>query len=580
MSLDGIALNSICYDLNQKLIEARVDRIFQPNPYELTFDLRQKGIVRKMLISIHPQFARIQLNPTKRANPVTPPHFCLFLRKTLEGARIESIEQPDYERILIFNFQSRDELGNPATFRLIVELMGKYSNIILVNEEDRILEALRHVNSIQSRVREVLPALDYVFPPRPIKSQPETWQAPRNDDELTDGNSEIASWLSKSIEGLSPTIVRSLLKQCRIPDNLKASYLRLEDWLLIQASLHDLLNTRQPGKLFLYKDMTSTLLSSVKFTDWVNGSWLEASEALEIYYAEKETTLQLEQQRHRLASISRAAEERGLRKKNALEEDYSNAKESDHLRVWAELLKMAPNPERRLNEIELVNFYDPDLQTIVVPLDQRLNISQNAQAMFKRYSRYRNGEKVIAAQLETLQTELVYLASVNLAIEQALTPDDLREIQVELVEQGYIAPEKTRSTKGKNKSKPHIQASLPLIFEIEGIEILIGRNNRQNDELTWKLARSDDTWLHAKDIPGSHLLIRSSDPSNSVLEKAARLAAWFSKARESGLVAVDITLRRNLKKPRGARPGFVIYTNQRTVYITPLDPLLVNVQTV
>lgn len=567
MPLDGLALHAVCQELNEKLCEARIDRIFQPHQLTLTIDLRQRGIVRKLLISAHPQYARLQLSQQKRSNPQVPPLFCQYLRKTLEGARIEKLVQPGYERLIEMHLLGRDELGNPAKYLMMIELMGKHSNIILTDESGRILEAIKHVGHSQSRVREVLPGLSYRTPPRQEKLPPEQWQAPREENDIPEGDLEILAWMGKRLDGLGPGTVRALLYQCKIPENLRARYLRLDDWMLLQASLFDLLQSRQEGKLYLHGLSSAVEIGAFKLPGQPEGSWQDASEALEAYFGHRENTQLLQQQRQRLYSIAHAAEEKGLRKKAALEDDLSSAQDCEHLRIWGELLKMAPEPSRRIPEIELVNYYDEHLAEVVIPLDHRLTISENAQSFFKRYSKYRIGEKLIADQLSQLQKELDYLATVILAIEQAVTLDDLKEITTEMTEQGYIAPERTRG-----KAKPKVNAALPLVLTIEGVEVLIGRNNRQNDELTWKLAHSDDTWLHAKDIPGSHLLIRSATPSNSLLTKAARLAAWYSKARESGLVPVDITLRRHIKKPKGAKPGYVIYGNQRTVYITPMSP--------
>jgi len=568
--MDGLTLNSLQYELNEKLAVARIDRVSQPGSSLLIFDLRQQGISRRLLMSVHPKFARIHLTQSKRQNPPSPPTFCQYLRRILEGARIESVTQPGYERLLTISIQGRDELGNPASYLLHVELMGRNSNIILINDEGRILDAIKHVGYNQNRSREILPGADYVPPTRQERVPPEEWQAPRSSDELQDGEMELADWLSRKLEGIGMSTVAALLQHCRLPGSLKASYLRLEDWLLLQAALHDHLQSRIPGQLFLHEGGMEAEISSFPLPGYPPGIWLHASEAADAIYTHRESAEALQQQRHRLRSVLKAAEDKGKRKRFALEEDLVNAQGADHLRVWGELLKMAPEPGRRLGGIELVNYYDEDMAPMLIPLDQRLTVAENAQSYFKRYSKFRIGERYITDQLTNLGNELDYLAGVIVAVEQAQVLEDLKEIAIEMTEQGYLPPEAPGRNRGKPRAK---EAPLPpLSFQIEGVEVLVGRNNRQNEELTWRMARSDDLWLHTKDIPGSHLVIRTAEPTNSVLEKAARLAAWFSQARESGLVPVDITQRRHLKKPRGTRPGFVIYTNQRTVYINPAPP--------
>ena len=570
MPLDGLALQAVCQELDEKLREARIDRIFQPSQLSISMELRQRGAVRRLYLAAHPQFARVQLTESKRANPAKPPHFCLFLRKFLEGARVLQVTQPGYERLLELEIQGRDDLGDPALYRLIVEMMGKYSNIILCNAEGRILEAIKHVGPTQSRYREILPGAAYLPPPAQGKEPPEQWQPPKPNEALPEGEREIAPWLLSRLEGFSLGAVNALLAGCALPGNLKASYLRLEDWLDIQANLFDLLQQRQEGMLYLHGEGSPAELSAFPWPKLPAGSWHPASEALDLYFMVREDNEQLQGQRHRLNTVLKGAIDKGTRRKFALEEDLSSALDCEHLRVWGELLKMAPEPGKRLEAIELVNYYDEELGTIIIPLDQRLTVAENSQSFFKRYGKHRTGERLIGEQLATLERELSYLLSVQVAADQALTLSDLKEIVLELTEQGYLQPDKPPpNSRGRPAAK---DAPLPpLSLDIEGVEVLVGRNNRQNDELTWRLARPDDTWLHTKDIPGSHLLIRSANPSNSVLEKAARLAAWFSQARESGLVPVDITLRRHVRKPRGARPGYVIYSNQRTVYVTPSD---------
>jgi len=568
--MDGLVLNTLCCELNTKLAQAKIDRISQPDATTLVFDLRQQRVNLRLVISAHPRFARLHLSERKRLNPPVPPTFCQYLRRLLEGTRIESVSQSGYERLVSIHLQGRDELGNPAYYCLNAELMGRNSNIILVNADGRILDAMKHSGYNQIQQREILPGADYSPPKRQDKIFPELWQAPRDISVLPDGDLDLSTWLNQSLEGISLPSILALLDICRLPHSLKAKYLRLEDWLLLQASLYDLLQSRVPGRLYLYTSGKQAEVAAFPLPGSQEGVWMDASIVIDTLYANREEAEALQQQRHRLKSVLRAAEEKGKRKRFALEEDLSNAQGSDHLRIWGELLKMAPEPHRRLSGIELVNYYSEDLSPLLIPLDQRLTVAENAQSYFKRYSKFRIGERYISDQLTSLNNELSYLAGVMVAVEQAQDLTDLKEIAVEMVEQGYLPPEAPSRHKGKPKTNetPHP----PLSFTIEGIEVLVGRNNRQNEELTWRLARSDDLWLHTREIPGSHLLIRASDPANSVLEKAARLAAWFSQARESGLVPVDITLRRHLKKPRGTRPGFVIYSNQRTVYINPASP--------
>ncbi len=567
MALEGLSIRALTEELNAKLADARVDRIYQHSTTEMTLELRALKVSYKLLLSIHPQFARVQFSDTKRKNPQSPPAFCQLIRKKLEGAHIIEIKQPKYERLIRFTFAAMDELGNPIKLYLMCELMGKNSNLILLNQELKILDAIKHVSSDQNRYREILPGRIYLTPPEQTKQPPEAWQPPTTDEELS---LSVLDWLRRHLDGVGPATLKLLLQAAAIdPDRLSA-FLQPQDWQHLQSLSQKAMAERQPGMLYLSGSMLAPNLSAVAFSqNSADGCWLSASQAIDLFYDHADQELKLNLLRTRVTSVVQAAFSKAQRKLSGLQEDLQAGKDADQYRLWGELLKNAPDPGYKSAEIRVINYYDENLAELAIPLDHKLSLAQNAQKYFKHYSKARKGEKVILEQINLITLEIEYLTSVLSAAKQTGETGVLTEIIEELMEQGFLARERQP---GNQKKKPKQPTVAPLRLLIQGIPVSVGRNNLQNDYLTMELAAANDWWLHSKGIPGSHVVIHQAKPKAAVLEKAAALAAWFSQARSSSYVEVDYTQRRYVKKFKAARPGSVHYTQQKTISVAPLSP--------
>ena len=565
MSLEGWSIRALQEELQLTLTDSKVDRVFQHSSTELSLEIHKTKTPLRLLFSIHPQFARVHLITQKRKNPPVPPSFCQLLRRRLEGARFISVEQPDLERMLIFRFSVYDELGNPDEIHLIAELMGKNSNLILCDREFLILDAIKHVPSWQNRFREILPGRQYQRPPLQTKQDFFAWNPPTKDKDLS---ISVSDWLKKNIDGIGVPTVQALLREVGIEEEQMSAFLSEEQWTLLQHRMQVTYENRKAGCLY-QTELSQTLLPFAFST----GSWSPASSALEEHFKQIEQHATLLQERNRLSSILQAAWTKGRKKLFALEEDLQQGKDADCYRIWGELLKNAPEPEVREEEIQVINYYDENLDTISIPLDIRLNIAQNAQNYFKRYSKARKGEKIILEQIEMIRAEVIYLESVLMSIQQTEELSILSEIQEELIQQGFIsAPKATHKSTKKKTKQPSKVLHEPLRLTIDGVQVSIGRNNLQNDDLTMELSRNSDWWFHSKEVPGSHVVVHTAEPSDSMFELAAALAAWFSQARSSSYVGIDYTKRKNVKKFKGAKPGSVHYTDFYTLYVAPRSP--------
>ena len=566
MSLEGWSIRALQEELQLALTDSKVDRVFQHNATELSLEIHKQKSPMRLLISIHPQFARVQLITAKRKNPPVPPSFCQLLRRRLEGARFISVEQPGLERMLIFNFAILDELGNPDQLRFIVELMGKNSNLILCDRDFVILDAMKHVPGWQNRYREILPGRTYIRPPKQDKQSFDQWLVPTGDQELS---LSISDWLKKNIDGVGNPSVLALLDSLSYPNDQMAAFLNQDQWDQLQKRSQNAMLSRRAGCLFVVRDRKDTL--PFQFENLI-GDWRSASEALEEDYLKLEQGLHLQQERHRLTSILNAAIQKGRKKLFALEDDLQQGKDADQYRIWGELLKNTAEPSLREEEIQVINYYDETLSLLSIPLDIRLSIAQNAQNYFKRYSKARKGEKIILEQIEMIKTEVVYFESILIAVEQTEDVKAFTEIQEELIAQGLMAPLRIPGKSKKTAKPTKVVAHEPLRIQIAGVNVSIGRNNLQNDYLTMELAKNTDWWFHSKEVPGSHVIVHTANPSDQLYEIAAALAAWFSQARSSSYVAIDYTQKKHVKKFKGAKPGAVHYTDFFTLYVAPRSP--------
>lgn len=610
MALDGFTIHALIDELRPIIVNTRVDRIHQSAPEEVAIQLRGVRESLTLILSAHAQLARFHLGERPGA-PQNPPPFAMLLRKHLTGARLINLQQYGLERVVRFEFDTFEEYAGQAAKYIYLEIMGRHSNLILTDHEDVILGAVKHVNEQQSRVRQVLPGEKYTFPPSQHKKDPRIMKA--EDFSLVIGRSEpakrVREILVKQLDGISPLLADELLTRAGCTATATAGDLSESDISRLWAVLADLVDKArtglwEPGAAF---DESGNVIgfSCVKpthlLTHLSDGKTIVRDlplnqcvvESFEITAANNRLAV-LKQNLFRIIS---QALSRAQHRAKAHREAIATAEQADQWRIWGELLLSASSSGGKgQNAITLANYYDPACAPITIPLDPALSIADNAQKHFKKYAKIKRGLKFSAQQLEKAEQEIAYLESVQTALEFASQPSEIEEIRLELQQSGYQtvrgrarAGSHTDSGNGvrskihdKGKEKRRRSATEKAGFHkfksSQGIEILVGKNNVQNDRLTTEIAAPNDIWMHVQKAPGSHVLIRnSSSGSNQVddftLLEAANLAVFFSKMRASSKVPVDYTNKKHVKKPSGFRPGMVIYDNFSTLIVDP-DPAI------
>lgn len=578
MPLDGIVISALVKELQETLEFGKIERVHQPEEDELILVVRKYREQYRVLLSVNNQYQQVCLTDKKRDNPTTPPMFCMLLRKYLQGGKILSVSQAGFDRIIHFRIESRDELGSSTVNTLIVELTGKHSNILLVNEEtQKIVDCIKRIPEYVSSVRQLLPNLPYTGQPLEksnlFKTDFDTFKAEVNKSEQ---DQQVFKFLYQKYQGISPVIAREILVRSGLFEDIYFSELTFDQMLQLWQTiewLKKLINHTkyQPNIVFDNHhqsiDFSAILLkrySSDDFRTVVKGSM---SQAIESFYYQKARENRYKQKSTNLRKVLNTRLNRLYNKIQKLKEELYYAENADIYKIKGELLIANLHMlAKGMPETKVINYYEPDAPEITIKMDVRRSPSENAQAYFKRYNKLKKALTEVKHQIAEAKHEIDYLENVMTAIETSVDVSNLDNIRDELVEQGYL---KKRPQKRGKKTKKRIT---PLEYRSsQGYRILVGRNNTENDYLTCKYASNSDTWLHTKIIPGSHVVIRAEgqEVPYETLEEAAMIAAWHSKARDSENVPVDFTLIRNVKKPNGAKPGMVIYTTNQTLYVTP-----------
>ena len=556
MSFDGVFTRVMIQELREKLTGGRISKIHQPYPNELVLVIRSLGKNHKLLLSAHPSYARIHLTNMTYQNPDTPPNFVMMLRKHLDGALLQEIEQVENDRIIHFSFSNRNELGDLEDLVLVVELMGRHSTILLLNRESgKILDSIKHIGSSQNSYRSILPGAMYTEPPKPNGLNPFQITDQQAFEQLSLLTTLTLSTIQQSFQGFGRDTATELASRLNANPNEKLPAWRafLKAFEQIQPTM---LQTEKKEYFipFLYPSLVDDTTTVSHFNS--------LSELLDAFYHEKAERDRVKQQGGQLIKKITNEIKRNEGKRSKREATLLEAEKAELLRQKGELLTTflheVPRGEKL---VKLPNYYDED-RLMEIQLDPALTPNQNAQKYFQRYQKLRNAVKVVGEQLKETQAEIDYLHSVLSQLEIA-GPMDVELIKEELIMEGYLKRSSVKQKRSTQKAKP------ALFYASDGTEILVGRNNIQNDQLTLKTANKNEFWLHAKDIPGSHVIIRSTDPSEETMIEAAELAAYYSKYRHSAQVPVDIVQVRHVRKPRGAKPGYVIYDNQKTFFITP-----------
>ncbi|WP_342551942.1 NFACT RNA binding domain-containing protein [Paenibacillus sp. FSL R7-0652] len=588
MALDGIVTRAIVHEL-QGCTGGRISKIHQPNGHDVVLTLRAQRGNSKLLVSASPTYPRVHFTEKTFLNPTEAPMFCMLMRKHCEGAIIESIRQIGMERIIHIDVRQRDELGDVSAKRIIIELMGRHSNIILLDPAtDTILDGIHHVTPSISSYRVIMPGFSYTSPPEQHKSNPlevtkdefEQLYSGAVDTEENRPETDAAAatapetradasrWLVNAFSGISPLIAGEIAARTASDSE---RFDTQELWTAFESVVRPVkehqyapvtgLNVK--GKMIFSAIRLQSIQDQEKMYDTM-------SKCMEDYYGDKAERDTVKQRVSDLLRFLQNERSKNIKKLDNLNKDLLEADDADKYRLWGELLFASLHLVNKGDKsVELVNFYDEDQASITIQLDPLLTPSDNAQRYFKRYNKYKNSLAVIHEQLGKTKDEIAYLDNLLQQLSIA-SMNDIEEIRDELVQQGYL---RDRNKKGKKKKK-NDRPTVHQFTSSEGIDILVGKNNLQNEYVTNRLASANDTWLHTKDIPGSHVVIRSTDFGEATLEEAAQLAAYFSQAKESSSVPVDYTYIRHVRKPSGAKPGFVIYDHQKTLFVTPNDELI------
>ena len=542
MSFDGFFLHHMVEELRRELVNGRIQKINQPFEQELVLQIRSNRQSHRLLLTAHPVFGRIQLTQTTFENPAQPSTFIMVLRKYLQGALIESIEQVENDRIVEMTVSNKNEIGDHIQATLIIEIMGKHSNILLVDKSShKILEVIKHVGFSQNSYRTLLPGSTYIAPPSTESLNPFTIK-----DEKLFEILQTQETTAKNLQSLFQGLGRDTANE-------------LES-ILVSEKLSTFRNFfNQETKPCL----TETSFSPVPFANQVGEPFSSLSDLLDTYYKDKAERDRVKQQASELIRRVENELQKNRHKLKKQEKELLATDNAEEFRQKGELLTtflhQVPNDQ---DQVILDNYYTN--QPITIALDKALTPNQNAQRYFKRYQKLKEAVKYLTDLIEETKATILYLESVETVLNQAGL-EEIAEIREELIQTGFIRRRQREKIQKRKKPKQYLASDGKTI-------IYVGRNNLQNEELTFKMARKEELWFHAKDIPGSHVVISGNlDPSDEVKTDAAELAAYFSQGRLSNLVQVDMIEVKKLNKPTGGKPGFVTYTGQKTLRVTP-DP--------
>lgn len=567
MAFDGITIANIVHELNRNLLDGRINKIAQPETDELLLTIKTPGGQRRLSISASASLPLIYLTEGNKPSPMTAPNFCMLLRKHINNGRITKIWQPKLERIIHFEIEHLDELGDLCKKELIVEIMGKHSNIIFCNEDGTIIDSIKHVSSQMSSVREVLPGRTYFIPDTMEKSDPLSVSFAEFQRVLTEKPMPLSKAVYTSFTGISPVVAEEIC------------YLSGIDSSLTPRELSEDLLTHLYRQFTLYFEEVSaghfspaiyyhgaepkefSALPLTHFSQYIRKEYDSISRLLEDYYAEKNTLTRIRQKSVDLRRVVQTALERNRKKYDLQAKQLRDTENREKFKVYGELIHTyGYNLEPGAKKLEALNYYTNEM--ITIPLDSTKTPQENALKYFEKYNKQKRTFEALTYLIEETRDDISYLESVSNALDIALSEDDLTQIKEELIESGYIRRKFTKK-KVKITSKPfHYLSS-------DGYHIYVGKNNLQNEELTFHFASGNDWWFHAKGIPGSHVIVKTNGEElpDRTFEEAGKLAAYYSKNRGSEKIEIDYIEKKHVKKPKGGKPGFVVYYTNYSLMI-------------
>ena len=571
MALDGIVISNLVYELNNALENARISKIAQPETDELLFTCKGKNGNYRLAISASASLPFVYLTQENKPSPLQAPTFCMVLRKHIANGKILRVYQPEMERIIHFEVEHLNELGDLCKKTLIIELMGKHSNIIFCNEDGTIIDSIKRISSATSSVREVLPGREYFIPStqgeklNPLLISKESFVENISGKPMT-----ISKAIYTTFTGISPLIANEITYRAGLDGDAPVSSLEESQlfhlannfvWFMedIQAHKYQPNIVRNGKEPIDYASVPLTMYAHYEATnfDTISG-------VLENYYAEKNVYSRIRQKSVDLRKIVSTALERNVKKYDLQIKQQKDAEKKEKYKLYGELLQAyGYSIEAGAKFAEVENYYDNN-KLIKIPLDETLSALENSKKYFEKYGKLKRTSEALEGLIEETHTQIVHLESIQNALDIAVSSDDLIQIKEELMEYGFI--KKNRSTKKeKSKSKPFHYRSA------DGYDIFVGKNNYQNDELSFKVATGNDWWFHAKGMPGSHVIVKANNEElpDRVFEEAGRLAGFYSKGRDNEKIEIDYLQKKNLKKPSGAAPGFVVYYTNYSLVIEP-----------
>lgn len=567
MPFDGIFTNSVVKELSF-LAEYKIEKIHQPSNDEIILLVRKDKQSKKILLSANTSYPRVHITEETKENPLTPPTFCMILRKHLTNGKIINVNQIDFDRIVEFKIEGKDELGFSVFYFLIIEIMGKHSNIILLNQDRIIIDSIKHINFLINRYREILPGKLYILPPN-NKLNPTTISKEDLNKIIITSTGKISNVFSNNFTGISKVMAEEICME--FSDKSIADLDDLDMEKIISNFFYYMIKIKSGDYKYILFYEGSTKKDFYVFplsiyNNFLTETFQSSGNLLDTFYHEKNLKDTLKQKYTDLFKLITNLIERNSKKTQIYISKINECKNFEQWKIYGDLI-MANQYiiKDDMEYIDLDNFYDENYSKITVPLEKGLTPLQNAQKYYKKYTKDKTALNVVKDQLEGAKEEKEYLDSILYNLENASDIDTIEEIKSELSGLGYIKKKKN-TTKAKKSLPYHYLSS-------DGYDIYVGKNNIQNDYLTTKLANNSDIWLHTKNIPGSHVIIKSKNNSvsdNALLE-GAFLAAYYSKGRDSSNVPVDYTERKNVKKPSGSKPGMVIYYTNKTIYVTPKE---------
>ncbi len=573
MALDGIVINNIVTELKNNLVNGRINKIAQPEKDELLFTIKNNKEQYRLLISASASLPLIYLTETNKPSPLTAPNFCMLLRKHLNSAKIVSVTQPGLERIIDLEIEHLNELGDVCIKHLMIELMGKHSNIIFCDADKKIVDSIKHISGLVSSVREVLPGRPYFIPHTTDKVDPLTLSLEDFKTNTLKKPLPIGKALYTSLTGYSPLVSNELCYRAGLDSSISANALKEEEGLRLYKEITLLtedIRTSNYTPTIIYNGKEPIEFSCTPLTCYLGKTAVEfpsISEVLETYYKDKNTVTRIKQKSTDLRRIISNSIERNIKKYDLQLKQLKDTEKRDKYRIYGEMINTyGYNLAEGSKELVCINYYTNE--EITIPLDKDLTPSENAKKYFDRYNKLKRTFEALSKQITETKDELDHLESISTSLNFALSEDDLVQIKEELIETG----EMKRKSSGNKPAKKQKNNSKPFHYiSSDGYHMYVGKNNYQNEELTFKFATGNDWWFHAKQMPGSHVIVKSNGEElpDRTFEEAGRLAGYYSKGADAPKVEIDYTQKKNVKKPSGGKPGFVVYYTNYSLLIEP-----------